>query len=462
MKIKFCGAAKIVTGSCHYIQTNNKHILIDCGMYQGNKETIKMNYLPFKFDPKKIDYLILTHAHIDHSGLIPKLINDGFRGKILCTPPTKELAKHLLADSGALHEMEEKWKNRRLLRRGLPPREPLYTKREALDSIKYFKTYKYNEEIEISKTIKFTFHDAGHILGSAFIEFMTFEENKWKKIIFSGDLGQIGSPIIPDPEVARNADYLIIESTYGDRLHENIEKRKQLLLDYIFEAKSSQGKLLIPSFAMERTQELLFYMNEFFERGLVPKTMKTYIDSPLAINITEVFKKFPTYLNDEARELLKSHDNPFHFPGLTYTGETSASIALNESQKSAIIIAGSGMCTGGRIKHHLKHNLWKDNTVVVFVGYQATGTLGRWIQGGAKKVKMLGEEIAVKAKVHTIGSFSAHADYQGIINWIKYINGLKKIFIVHGEIKSAQSLSEKLQKANYKTKIPNLYEEVII
>jgi len=465
MKLTFHGAAQIVTGSCYQIETEKSNILVDCGMFQGKKEITRMNYEPLKFDPKKISHIILTHAHIDHSGLIPKVVNEGFKGKIVCTHATKDISKYLLEDSGALHEMEEKWKNKRLARQGLPLRNPLYTKLDATKSMRFFKGVDYGKRIRITDDIEIVFRDAGHILGSAIIEMFVRDGGEDKKIVFSGDLGQWDKPIIKDPEVIEEADYVLIESTYGDRLHEDVDERKELFFNVVMDTYKRNGKLIIPSFAMERTQEIIYYLNEFVERGMMPR-IPVFIDSPLAINLTEVFKKHVECLDDETKELINSNDDPFTFPGLKYIRTAEESIKLNDYKGQCIIIAGSGMANGGRIKHHLKHNLWRKESSVLFVGYQAEGTLGRLIKDGAPFVRIFDEDIKVMAKIFSIDGFSAHADQKDLLRWAGHFSHRgkpKKFFIVHGEKKAEQALSEKLKKTyKYNCLIPKINDYVLL
>ncbi|MBT3395269.1 MBL fold metallo-hydrolase [archaeon] len=459
MKIKFCGAAKIVTGSCYHITTNNKQILVDCGMFQGRKEITKLNYEPFKFNPKKIDYVFLTHAHIDHSGLLPKLKKEGFKGKVFATTATKDLCKIMLEDSANLQVREISYENRRRRRNGLPEREPLYQVKDAKSIMSSFGKILYNKTYRITEGIKVRYRDAGHIIGSAIIELYITEKNKEKKIVFSGDLGQWDAPIIRDPTIIETADYVLIESTYGDRLHEDIGIRDDLLLKYVKETYKKGGKLLIPSFAIERTQELLYAFNKLIKDGKLPNE-KIFLDSPLAIKATEIFKKHKEMYDAET---LRKYKDPFNFKNLKYTLATEESMKLNKLKGPHIIIAGSGMCTGGRIRHHFKHGIWDPKNTVLFVGYQAEGTLGRHIIEGEKKIRMMGIEVAVKADIKKINSFSAHADANELIKWVLgFKKKPKKIFIVHGEEKSTIAIKSKLDKEGFETYIPELGEELTI
>ncbi|MBN2543356.1 MBL fold metallo-hydrolase [bacterium] len=455
MDLTFCGAAKIVTGSCYWIKTGKTQILVDCGMFQGSKKTNRRNYEPFKFKPEKIDYLFLTHAHIDHSGLIPKLVANGFSGKIFTTDATIDLCEIMLEDSAGIQIMETEHENKRRLRQGLPPRKPLYTIEDAKNSMQFFEAVEYDRLYNINDTIEVRYRDAGHILGSSIIELFVKENGQKKKLVFSGDIGQWNVPIVKDPTMIDEADYLFVESTYGDRLHEGVGLRNELLLKYTVETFKKGGKLLIPSFAIERTQELLYSFNDLILSGSFPDE-KIFLDSPLAIKATEIFKKYRKYYDKEAKN---EYEHPFTFPNLVYNHETEDSIKLNNYGKPCIIIAGSGMCTGGRIRHHLKHSLWDPKNTVLFVGYQAEGSLGRYILEGAERVKMMGLEIIVKADIRKINSFSAHADYPELIKWTQsFTEKPETVFVVHGEEKSAMALSDKLKELGFDCHVPEIGE----
>lgn len=457
MKIQFLGAAKVVTGSCYLIETETDKVLVDCGMFQGRKDITRLNYKSFKFDPKKITHLFLTHAHIDHSGLIPKLKKYGFKGTIHATSATIDLCRIMLKDSAYIQLKENEYENKRFRKKGLPEREPLYLEADVTAAMHLFKKVDYNEIYEITKNIKVRYKDAGHIIGSAIIEMFITENDKEKKIVFSGDLGQWNAPIIEDPTLIDEADYVLIESTYGNRLHEKIGIRDSLLLEYANEAYDNNGRLLIPSFAIERTQELLYSFNKLIKQGRFPN-MKIFLDSPLAIKATEIFKQHKEQFDKEA---LTDYKNPFSFPNLEYTPKVDDSKALNDYKKPCVIIAGSGMATAGRIRHHFRHGLSDSNNIVCFVGYQAEGTLGRYLIEGAKKAKMMGMVIDVKASIRKINSFSAHADYEDLLRWAKsFVKKPEKIFIIHGEEKSSDALKKKLEKIGLKGYVPSLYEEV--
>jgi metallo-beta-lactamase family protein len=456
MNLTFCGAARIVTGSCYLIETGKDKILVDCGMFQGTKEITRLNYEPFKFDPKTISYVLLTHAHIDHCGLIPKLVKEGFKGKIFATSATIDLCRIMLEDSAVVQQTQTEEENKIRLREGREPRYPLYDVEEAIASFKHFSLVEYDRTYSMGKNIQARYLDAGHIIGSSTIEVYVTENNETKKIVFSGDLGQWDAPIVHDPTLVEETDYLVIESTYGNRLHEDANLRDELLLSCVKEAYKKRGKLLIPSFAVERTQELLFSFNKLFLAGKMPNE-KIFLDSPLAIKATEIFKR---HREDFDKEALKYKD-PFSFNNLVYCNTTEESKQINEYNGPCIVIAGNGMATGGRIRHHFKHGLWNPKNTVLFVGYQAEGTLGREILEGAKMVKMMGMNIAVRADIRMIDSFSAHADLDGLLKWVY---GLKKkprkIFLVHGEPDAIDGFRAKLKKEGYKTDVPKLGEMV--
>jgi metallo-beta-lactamase family protein len=459
MQIKLHGAAKVVTGSCYSITVGQEKILVDCGMFQGSKELEKLNYEPPSFDPSIYKFLLLTHAHLDHCGRIPKLVKYGFKGEIFATSATKDLARVVMMDSARIAFHDTEWENKRRLKKGLPVREPIYTEKDVKTAMKFFKTVSYNKPVKVTNNITATFHDAGHILGASSITIEVFDKEK-KTIVFSGDMGQVNTPIVHDPEVIRKADYLFLESTYGDRLHPPMSERKNKFLKIILETYKRGGKLLIPSFAIERAQELIFNLNEFVENGLMPQ-MPVFLDSPMAIESTEVFKKHPEFYDKRMRQLLDAGDDPFNFPGFKYTKSVDESKSINNVQGPCIIIAGSGMCTAGRIKHHIKNHIDDPKNAILFVGYQAYGTLGYWIKSGSKKIRLLGERVYVRAKVNSIDSFSAHADYNGLLNWIKFFKPKpKRIFLTHGELKSAQSLSKKIERLGIKTYIPDMKESI--
>ena len=461
MDIQFCGAAKVVTGSNVLIETEKYNILIDCGMFQGSKELEKKNFEEFPYNPAEVDYLILTHAHIDHSGRIPKLVKEGFKGKILTTKSTYDLCKIMLLDSAKIQEQDTEWENRKRQRAGKKPIEPLYTIDDAEVSLKFFETYLYNQTIVINEDIKLRFRDAGHMLGSAIIELWIREKGDFLKIVFSGDLGMPNRPIIDDPEFIDDADYLVIESTYGDSIHEGLGKSTERLVEIINKTVLRGGTVMIPSFAVGRTQELIYELNKYYEYNReLEEYMKIpiYVDSPMAVLATEAFQANSSSFNEEAKNLIIKGDNPFIFPNLRYIKEQKESMALNKYEFPKVIISSSGMATAGRIRHHLKHNLWNEKNSLVFVGYQAEGTLGRIILNGTKKVKILGEEVAINSEIYSLEGLSGHADQIMLMDWIrKFKTKPQKIFIVHGEEESSKALSKLIKgEFNIETIIPNI------
>ena len=454
MKITFLGATRTVTGSNFLVEAVGKKFLVDCGMWQGKKEMEEENFNEFDFDPKQIDFMLLTHAHIDHSGRIPKLYNEGFRNKIYAHKATCDLCSLMLPDSGHIQEMESEWKNRKRKRRGEPERPPLYTAEEAARCLEIFEAVNYDEIIEIDENIHVRFNDAGHMLGSSIIELWVKEDGKEVKTVFAGDLGNNDIPLLDSPTMIEDADYLVMESTYGSRLHVRNDEKAKIFLDVVSETLDKQGTVVIPSFAVGRTQEILYELNkikentddEDFERKY--KTLMkapVYVDSPLAISATEVFRENMDLFEEDVQKEIMSGDNPLEFPGLKFTMTTDESKALNEDPTPSIIISASGMCEVGRIKHHLKHNLWNPNSTILFVGYQAPGTLGYSIVNGAKTVKIFGEEIAVNARIEYIEGYSGHADQEWLMNFIySFITKPKHIFLVHGEEESQDVLEKKI------------------
>lgn len=453
MKIRFLGAVRGVTGSSHLIQANDKKILLDCGMYQGKDEDL--NYEEFEFNPSEIDYLLLSHSHIDHSGRIPLLVKKGFRGKIYCSKPAYDLCGIMLMDSAHIQESEAEWKNVKARRSGRALVEPMYTQEDAELSLKYFYPVLYDQIINIDENITVRFKDAGHILGSAITEVWINEEGTTTKLVYSGDLGMKDKALLRDPSIIESADYLIIESTYGNRLHENLETRTEGLVNIILDTVERGGSVIIPSFAVGRTQEIIYELNKFLECHADEKSnnrkkfmdIPVYIDSPLATKATEIFKQNANVFDDEARRCILEGDNPLEFENLHFTQSVEESKILNASKEPKIIISASGMCEAGRIKHHLKHHLWKKESSIVFVGYQAEGTLGRKLVDGEKYVKVLGEEIRVNAQIHNVQGFSGHADKNALLEWLRgFSDKPKKVFLVHGEAESKLSFAEEIEK----------------
>jgi metallo-beta-lactamase family protein len=454
MKIEFYGAAACVTGSGHLFKVNNKNVLLDCGLYQG-KDAKERGNETFNFDPQKIDYVVLSHAHIDHSGRIPLLYKQGFKGKVICTEATLDLCAVMLADSAHIMESEVEWKNKKRRRQGLEFLEPLYTSPIAEESMRLFQSHPLNEWIELFQGFKVRFHDAGHLLGAAMVEVIVNENNKEYKIFFTGDLGNHNLPLLNDPEVITSADYLIMETTYGNRLHADNTTELKDLLNIINDTFKRGGNVIIPSFAVGRTQEILYSLNSYVESDALKNT-PVFIDSPLATESTRIFNKYHKLFNEEATKLLDSGDDPLRFKGLFFTKSPEESAALNKITKGAVIISASGMCEAGRIKHHLKHNLWRKESSIVFVGFQAEGTLGRLIVDGAKTVKIFGEEIAVNAKIYDLQGLSGHADKNGLFNWLSKIAiKPKKVILVHGDREAQSSFKELIESNGYSAFVPN-------
>ncbi|HHW40453.1 MAG TPA: MBL fold metallo-hydrolase [Syntrophomonadaceae bacterium] len=462
-KLTFLGGVGTVTGSCYLLETDRLKILVDCGMFQGRRELRMLNYRNPLVAPQSIDYILLTHAHIDHSGLIPRFYKQGFRGKVLATRATHHLCKVMLPDSGHIQEMEAEWESRKAKRRGERAQLPLYTAADALECLRLFEGVPYEQEVSLNDAVRLRFLDAGHILGSAIIEVWVRENGKEMKIVFSGDLGKTGTAILRDPTYIAEADYALIESTYGDRFHEPIAGEAARLKEIVLETVKNKGNVVIPAFAVERTQEILYELNNMIETKQVPP-IPVYIDSPLAVSATEIFRNCQDCYDEAARQLLQSGDDPFNFPGLTFVRTTEESKALNNLPGSKIIISASGMCDAGRIKHHLKHNLWRPECAVVFVGFQGEGTLGRRILDGEKKVKILGEIINVAAKIYSLQGFSAHADQTGLLDWVSHFTTKpQRLFVVHGEAPASRTLAGLIeQKFAIPTVIPQMGEEYVL
>lgn len=438
MQISFLGAARTVTGSCFLVTTNKYKFLVDCGMFQGQNKEVMLNVDDFPFAPNTVDFMFLTHAHIDHSGRIPKLYNDGFTGKIYTTKATADLCSIMLPDSGHIQETEIEWINRKRVRAGKHEIPPLYTAEIALNCLKLFEPMPYDEVIQINDDVKVRFRDAGHMLGSAVIEIWVNENGKETKAVFTGDLGNSGTPILRDPEWVGSADILVTESTYGDRNHRDREDRFEKFVDIVNETLDKGGRVVIPSFAVGRTQEIVYGLNqnqnrfkEKYERIL---QTPVYVDSPLAISATEIYKNNPQCYDEEARRYILENKNPVDFPTLKLTRTVDESKAINENNDPAIIISASGMCEAGRIRHHLKHHLWEENSTILFVGHQAQGTLGRRLVDGEKQVRIFGEDITVKARIEYIEGFSGHADQKTLLNWLgNFEKKPQTVFVVHGD-----------------------------
>lgn len=453
MKIMFCGASSGVTGSCHLIRTEKHNLLMDCGQFQGGKAQEALNYEPFPFEPSEIEAMILSHAHIDHCGRIPLLVKRGFRGKIYCTDATADLLDVMLLDSAHIHEVDAQWQSKRNMRAGKPPVEPLYTTEDAKESLKYVEPILYDQQIQINEDMKIVFNDAGHILGSAITEIWVREEDKESKIVFSGDLGMTQRPILRDPTIIKKADCVIMEATYGNRNHEANSTSINKMIDIVIKTVKRGGTVVIPSFAVGRTQELIYEFNRFYEKSSPDykkelDNVEVIIDSPMATNATEVFRNNAQVFDKETKEYILKGDNPLEFKNLRFTRSTAESQALNLDHSPKVIISASGMCEAGRIRHHLKHNLWDARNSVIFVGYQAEGTLGRSLLEGKEDVTLFGEKVHVQAHIHNLEGFSGHADQNGLLHWISGFTDLrpKQVFLVHGETDSKKDFAALVHK----------------
>ncbi len=452
MKIKFLGATRTVTGSCFYLECNNMKFLVDCGLYQGeNNEEI--NRLPLDFAPNEIDYIFITHAHIDHSGMLPRIFQEGFRGKILATSATRDLLEVMLYDSAQIQMSDAEWQSRKLERAGRPPISPLYTIEDVKNVFPLFEIVPYNSLVHLGNGMKYRFLDAGHILGSGTLELWFQDSNREKKIVFSGDIGKKGNPIIRDPLVPVEADFIVMESTYGNRKHKSLPDSIDELVNAIKIAFKKGGNVYIPSFAVGRTQDLLYILNNLVrERRLT--NIHVYLDSPLAQEATKVYLAHPECFDEEAQRFFERKDDGDAMK-LHFVQSVQESMTLNRIRSGIVVIAGSGMCDGGRIRHHLKHNLWRSECGIVFVGFQGKGTLGRKIVDGEKIVEIFGEEIAVRAAVYTINGFSAHADQTELIEWLSCFQNSPEVFVVHGEGDVALSFGELIkEKFGFKTHVP--------
>lgn len=452
MKIRFLGAASSVTGSCHLITTEKHKFLLDCGQFQGSDEMDRLNYKDFEFDPQEINFVLLSHAHIDHSGRLPLLVKKGFKGKIYCTDATADLLNVMLKDSASIHEREAEWKNRKNKRSGKSLVEPLYTMNDAISALSHVTPVLYNQLVNLTRNIKTVFNDAGHILGSSIIELFITENDDVSKIVYSGDLGVKNRPILRDPTIIKKADYLIMESTYGNRLHEKNTSSIEKLMDIVIKTVRRGGNVVIPSFAVGRTQELIYEFNRFYEQHSEYKdelsNIMVYIDSPMATSATEVFRANAQVFDDETKDYILRGDHPLDFKNLKFVRTSEASTELNMKPEPKVIISSSGMCEAGRIKHHLKHNLWNPKSSVVFVGYQAEGTLGRSILNGDKDVTILGEKIHIESEIYNLEGFSGHADRDGLVEWLMgFQKKPNRIFLVHGEEDSKKEFAKTVKKS---------------
>lgn len=466
MKIRFCGAARTVTGSCYFVDLGDAKFVVDCGAFQGYNMESK-NYDPFPFDPASIDYIFLTHAHYDHCGRLPILVKQGFKGRIISTQPTRDLTEVVLLDSAKIQlEDYERWESRAKRRTDDIPQaaieanKPLYSEQDVQATIELFEIYPYGNSVRLRDDLEFRMRDAGHILGSSIFEiWVKTEADRKRKFVFSGDLGQPGARIIKDPDFVREADYVICESTYGNRLHKNKDETVLELLAIIKKAQEDGGNVLIPSFAIERTQEVLYEINLFVENKIL-EGLEVYLDSPMASKATQIFKAYPNFYDEDARRLLEKGDDPFNFPGFAVIESPEESKRLIDKH-GVVIIAGSGMCTGGRILHHLKNNLANPKTNVVIVGYQVEGTLGRKLVESEPVVEIFGDEVEVNAQIHTLGGFSAHGDQRDLRYWLRsFGKSPKMVFLTHGEKEIAIGFASNIKsELNLEVKVPQMNEE---
>ncbi len=456
IKLQFLGAAQNVTGSRYLLEARNKRLLIDCGLYQ-EREFQARNWEPFPVPADTIDAVLLTHAHLDHCGLLPKLVREGFGGPVYCTTATAEIARVVLQDSARIQVEDAEYKARRHQKEGRVSHrsiEPLYTPRDVDAVFPLFETCDLGTAILVADGIEITFQDSGHILGSSSIAMAVTDQGQSRRIVFSGDIGQWDRPIIDDPDPFDEADYILCESTYGDRLHGPGRQIKQELCDILTQAQQTGGNVVIPSFAIERSQELLYYLNELIRDRCLAAVM-TFVDSPMAVKVTRIFKKHPELFDDEMTERVEDGESPFDLPGLTMVSHRRDSQAINLIRGSAVIIAGAGMCTGGRIKYHLRHNITRPECTILFVGYQATGTLGRRIVEGAPEVRIHGRMYTVRATVKHIHGFSAHADRDALLRWLQAYRSPKRVFITHGEPEAAASFAAYVtEQTGWKTSVP--------
>jgi metallo-beta-lactamase family protein len=465
MKLRFLGAAGNVTGSRHLLEANNTRLLIDCGLYQ-ERQFLARNWEPFVVPPESITAVLLTHAHLDHCGLLPKLVRDGFKGRIYCTQATAEIARVILLDSAKLQEEDAEHKRKRHEkegRKGPYPEIPLYTIKDAEACFPHFETVKYRQSLKIADGVEATLCDAGHVLGSSMIRVDVNSNGDKRTILFTGDLGRPGRPILPDPSIPEKVDYLVIESTYGDRVHCETCDVKRQIADVINATEDRGGNIVVPAFALERSQEILFYIEELLFENAIPHLI-VFLDSPMAAQITEIFKRYQGLFDEQTQQLMNQNRSPFNLPGLKVTSTSEESKAINHIKGTVMIIAGSGMCTGGRIKHHLANNIARKESTIMFVGYQAVGTLGRQIVDGAKQVRILGQKYKVKAKVVQINGLSAHADKNEMLAWLKkFKTPPKQIFLVHGEPESEQAFSSFLvEKTGWEVTIPEYEQQIVL
>jgi metallo-beta-lactamase family protein len=464
-RLRFLGAARNVTGSRHLLEVDGTQILVDCGLYQ-ERQFASRNWDPFDVPPAKIHAVLLTHAHLDHCGLLPKLVKEGFKGRIYCTAATADIAKIILLDAAKIQEEDAAYKKKRHKKEGRagPHNDvPLYTVADAQACTPLFAPVSYGQDVQVAPGIHATFSEAGHVLGSSFINVNVQQNGETRDVLFSGDVGRTHRPIIRDPDAVKDGDYVLVESTYGDRLHEDRMDIKTAIAKAINTAKEAGGNLIVPSFALERSQELLYFISELLRENAIPH-LTVFLDSPMASAITKVFRRHPELYDAQMRRTVQKRESPFDFPGMTYTETTNESKAINAIKGTIIVIAGSGMCTAGRIKHHLVNNITRPESTIMFVGYQAVGTLGRRIVDGDPEVRILGRNYPVKARVVQIRGFSAHADRDELLQWLSSLpKPPRKLFVIHGEAESAQSFGQYVhEKTGWDVLVPDYREEVIL
>ena len=465
IKLSFLGAAGNVAGSRFLLEANGTRILIDCGLYQ-ERELTGRNWEPFPVPPHTINAILLTHAHVDHCGLLPRLVRNGFRGKVYCTEATAEIAQIVILDSAHLQEEDAEFKKRRHQRekrRGPFPEIPLFTVADANASFPLFSPLKYGQVVQIGDGIKVDFHDAGHVLGSSMVRITVTQGVERRMIVFSGDVGRWDKPILNDPSLFTEVDYVLIESTYGDRLHQDTPDISDSLADIVNTTWKAGGNIIIPSFALQRSQEVLYYLDKLLIDDRIPHLM-VFIDSPMAAKITEVFRRHSELFDAEMLNLIAHYRSPFDFPGLKMVQTVDESKSINHIKGTVIVIAGSGMCTGGRIKHHLVTNISRPESTILFVGYQAVGTLGRQIIDGVQRVRILGQHYDVKARIAQLGGLSSHADREGLFRWLSALNrGPRRVFVVHGEPEATESFGELIRKdKGWNVSVPGYKDEVML
>ncbi len=445
--LQFLGAAQNVTGSCYLLRANGKNLLIDCGLYQ-ERQFKERNWAKFPIAPDKIDVVLLTHAHLDHCGRLPVLVREGFKGRVICTPATAEIAKIVLADSGKLQEEDAEFKKKRHSResrQGPHPIKALYTVDEAVACFDRFDTVDYKQTKSLMDGIEATYYNSGHILGASAIKLTIAQNGETRSVLFSGDVGRWNKPIIKDPSQIDQADYVLCESTYGDRVHEDAQNVKEQLAEVVNHAFTAGGNVIIPSFAIERSQEVLYYLNELRNEKKIPQVM-VFVDSPMAVSVTEIFEKHPELFDADMVEHVRNGESPFHVNGLSMVRTAQQSKAINAIRGTAIIIAGSGMCTGGRVKHHLVNNVERKESTVLFVGYQAVGTLGRLLARGEKEVRILGKVRWIKSRIAQIHGFSAHGDKNELTRWLSALQQAPRhLFVVHGETEAAHHFAQHIK-----------------